>query len=350
MTVYVPLIGQYDNIGDIVLRRQLLDWLSSLEDVHAYVGDSPLAYDESLLQGLRDRNVRLSKSFSSWYKELICNRDAAYVFKPGELQLSLGGLKEHIALLPAAAAIRARRSRQVLRVGAGVKTDHQLYRWLIEPSVRLATPVVWREPLATRLFGGRTEPDLAFGQGTPVSDMRTGNRERVSISLRGDRPLPPQPWFDAVQALARDGYELVVVTQVARDQRRSAEIADRIGGRAVLWEGRGHTDQESRLREEFSTSSIAISDRLHVLILALTEGAAPVCNLPDSHAKISRHMEAAGITCSYGPEHQEGWSLSNVISGRPDRLAELSAARARLEAVRVEVQKHLSSRQGQVAA
>ena len=40
--------GQYENIGDIILRRPLLDWAREAGDLHVYVGASPEGYDEGL--------------------------------------------------------------------------------------------------------------------------------------------------------------------------------------------------------------------------------------------------------------------------------------------------------------
>ena len=47
--------GQYENVGDIILRRQLLDWLRPVGRLHVYVGQSPDGYDQGL--GLRDGDV-----------------------------------------------------------------------------------------------------------------------------------------------------------------------------------------------------------------------------------------------------------------------------------------------------
>ncbi|MET1017307.1 MAG: hypothetical protein ABWX76_10845, partial [Leifsonia flava] len=52
--IFVPGVGQYDNIGDIILRRQLIAWLKPLGRLHVYVGASPEGYAESLGVGTDD--------------------------------------------------------------------------------------------------------------------------------------------------------------------------------------------------------------------------------------------------------------------------------------------------------
>ena len=70
--IYVPGIGQYDNIGDIILRRQLLRWLEPMGRLHVFIGNAPAGYGESLELGPEHRTYR---SFTAWYRSGL--RDAA---------------------------------------------------------------------------------------------------------------------------------------------------------------------------------------------------------------------------------------------------------------------------------
>ena len=60
--------GQYENVGDIILRRHLLDWVRPVGDMHVYVGNSPAGYDEGLGLGPDDRVYR---SLRAWYKAAL---------------------------------------------------------------------------------------------------------------------------------------------------------------------------------------------------------------------------------------------------------------------------------------
>ena len=143
--IFVPGVGQYENIGDIILRRELIAWLQPLGGLHVYVGPSPEGYAESL--GLGPDAV-LYRSFGAYYtaalKQAWAGR-ADYVFKPGEIQLTLVGMKEHLSVLPMLLAIRARLGR-VARVGSGARNFAPLPRLLITPSILLSQLVAWRDP------------------------------------------------------------------------------------------------------------------------------------------------------------------------------------------------------------
>src|SRR4029079_18374413 len=78
--------GQYENIGDIILRRPLLDWAREAGRLHVYVGDSPAGYDEGL--GLQPED-RVYRSFRQWYAALVkaaVAGNAHSIYKPGEVQ------------------------------------------------------------------------------------------------------------------------------------------------------------------------------------------------------------------------------------------------------------------------
>lgn len=284
----MPAIGQYDNIGDVILRRPLLAALREHGRLHIYVGKAPQGYTEGL--ELRAEDV-IYRSFARWYVALM--RDGSdYVFKPGEIQLSAGGMKEHVAMLPAAALVRAR-GGQVLRIGAGARSISRAWARLVKPSVTVATAVYWRDAETADSLGGQVMPDLAVltGSGLPGADRRV-----LCISMRGDVPFPSAEWISTIRSLAQSrNLSLSVVTQVARDEARSRLLADELQASLVGWNGRGHAEQERRLRAHYRDCAIVVSDRLHVLLAAVTEGATPLALLSTPSAKIDRHFSAAGF-------------------------------------------------------
>ncbi|WP_455133512.1 glycosyltransferase [Microbacterium aurum] len=294
--IYVPGIGQYDNIGDIILRRQLLRWLEPYGRLHVFVGDAVDGYAESL--GLDQRHV-VYRSFAQWYQAAMADAirgRGAYVFKPGEIQITMPGLKEHLSLLPLVLALKAR-GRPVIRVGAGARGFEKLPRLLMQPSIIAADLVAWRDPRTAAFLGrGEVMPDLAFGEG-PERPRGPEERTLLVVSMRSDRDFPSEAWLEAVRVFARvRGLQIVTVVQVERDADRSRELAERLGGVYDPWAGADHDGHEAHLRSLYRRASVAVSDRLHVLITATTEGAAPSAPLVDDSDKIERHFDAAGIT------------------------------------------------------
>ncbi len=337
--IFVPARGQYDNIGDILLRRQLLDWLRPSGPLHVYVGVAPDGYTTGL--GLQPSDVQY-RSFRHWYVAALCSAArgrASYVFKPGEIQLTLIGMKEHLAMLPVLAVVRARHGR-VVRVGVGSRNFARVPRALMGPSIALSNLSLWRDAeTAGYLRRGSVMPDLAFASvQAPRSDSV---RDVLVVSMRSDLDYPSPAWFAGVRAVAAaNNLTIWCVTQVLRDDDKCAQLAVDLGGQALRWNGTGHDEQEQRLRDLYRRAALAVSDRLHVLVGALTEGAVPAALLASSGSdKIARHFAAAGLydvsIDSTGVSAAEiAARLQNLLGRREPILAGLAAAQGELQTAR----------------
>lgn len=338
--IFLPGIGQFDNIGDIILRRQLVEWLIPLGRLHVFVGQSPEGFAEAL--GLRDTDV-VYRSFSAWYRAALreaLRGDAAYAFKAGEIQLTVVGMKEHVSVLPLLLALKAR-GGSVVRVGSGSRNFARLPRLLIQPSILLSDLTVWRDARTAGYLGrGGVMPDLAFGEGLPTTELSAEGRDTLVVSMRSDRAFPNAAWIEAVKRYAADnGLRILAVTQVLRDRDRSRELAAALGAELMDWDGTDHGGQEERLREAYRRTALVVSDRLHVLITATTEGALPLALLVDTSDKIARHFDAAGISGVGVPSASLSVDqllavLTAAGSSRERVAAGLTGARARLAEVR----------------
>jgi hypothetical protein len=345
--IFVPGRGQFDNIGDILLRRQLLDWLRGSGPLHVYLGQSPAGYAEGLRLQPEDVQYR---SFAAWYLAGLrsaARGTASYVFKPGEIQLTLVGMKEHLSMLPLLALVRAR-GGAVARVGVGSRNFARVPRALIWPSIALSNLSLWRDSATAAYLGsGSVMPDLGFGEGgeAPHPDER---RTLLIVSMRADQPYPSTAWLTAVrETAARHGLQIRTVTQVLRDNDRTLRLAADLGGEAVGWDGTGHDEQEERLRKLYRRAALAVSDRLHVLVGAVTEGAAPAALLVNSSDKIARHFAAAGIhdvsISTPGLSAAELIDrLEHLIGRRPGIQAQLLAARGELQSANDRLDRVLS--------
>lgn len=351
-SIFIPVVGQYDNIGDVILRRALLRWLQRCGRVHAYVGGSaPAGYVSGLQIG--PEHV-VHPSLRHWARlsisDLKSTTPAAYVFKPGEIQMTVRGLKEHLGLLPILTTIKAR-GGPIVRVGVGSRNQALLPGLLVRPSVWLSDLSLWRDE-ETRDFMRRGEviPDLAFEEGARSHDLRDASPSglRLVVSLRSDRPYPSDTWVRAVREFARSAQlEIVVVTQVARDAPRSVALRRELDAELLNWDGRDHVAQESALRDIYAHCAGVISDRLHVLIAGVTEGAVPVGLVERQETKVARHFAAAGFTGV--AINCEGWTMSRMcaalhaaVGQRATALANLREARERLALARDQVERALT--------
>lgn len=338
-SIFVPAIGQFDNIGDIVLRRPLLRWLREAGPLQVFVGPAPSAYVEALELQAGDT---VYYSFIRWY--LAAFREGMrgrlhYAFKPGEIQLSLVGLKEHVAAVPLLLLARITGGR-VVRIGSGTRNFARWPRLFLAPSLALSNLVLWRDAeTAAHLGCGGVMPDLGFADGEGISLHQP--RPWIVVSMRGDRKAVSDVWVDAVRQLAdRLGLRLRVVTQVARDTAMSRDLALRLGADLIDWDGLEHVSQERRLQAAYRESAVVVSDRLHVLIAAFTHGAVPVAPLTDGSGKVARHFHAAGIEgialdSQALPARELADAMQAVVARRAELFEALRAARGRLDEVRI---------------
>lgn len=358
--VFTVARGQYENIGDVLLRRPLLRWArESGHRLHVYVGHSPDGYDEGL--ALHPGDV-VYRSFARWYAALVRSAwagRASSVFKPGEIQLTLVGTKEHLVMLPAVALVRAR-GGVVLRVGAGARNFAPLPRALVRPSIALTTYTRWRdEATAAYLGGGPAMPDLGYAEGADTAVLRAardGDDERdvLVISFRADSEVAPRPYptpavIEAVRRYAaEEGLQIWVVTQVSVDDDRSHRLAAELDAEVLGWpHPTGHDVQEARLRALYRRTRVVLSDRLHVVIGAFTEGAAPVSLQMDGSDKAARHLSTIGVhdvtVDARGLDTEAVLTRVRAAAARRTQaLDALLVARERLAAVRDDVVRLLS--------
>lgn len=341
--VFVPVVGQYENIGDVILRRELVNWLQAAGELHVFVGRSPSGYDRGLDL---PPSAHLYRSFAAWYLAALrraLRGSAHYAFKPGEIQLSLPGLKEHVIVLPLLALIRLGKGK-IVRVGSGARDANGKFRPFILPSVCMSHLVRWRDTDTAYFFGrGTPMPDLAFAQGAPTATAFAPRaRPKIVISMRGDHAFPDDDWFTTVRVTGqRLGLDLCVVSQVERDSDRSREISERLGAELLEWDGSDHDAAETRLRQVYARTELVISDRLHVCIAALTEGAVPACLSRGGSAKIDRHFSTAGlgaiaVDLDRNSSSSASDALLSLIGRRREIPAQLASARDTLNVVKTE--------------
>ncbi|ADG73648.1 conserved hypothetical protein [Cellulomonas flavigena DSM 20109] len=306
MDVLVSAVGQHDNIGDTVLRRAYLDEVRPLGRLHVFVGDKPDGYVAGL--GLHPTDV-VHRSPGSWRASVRDGLLAGsfYGFDSGETEVRRAYARRYARLAPLLALNRARGGAAV-QAGTGVRADHR-WRVPIAAVLRLCDVVTWRDAYSRDLMGvGDVAPDWAFALGPDAGTLRAGtDRPLLAVSVRqgtGDvrREPPDASWARRVRALADGlGVTPVVVTQVARDAPLGDRVAHDLRAEHLTWDGHDHAAQEARLRKLYRRCSHVLSDRLHVVVVAATEGAVPVglatpTALGEAPDKVVRTLRAAGIT------------------------------------------------------
>lgn len=329
-TIFVLGSGQEDNIGDVVLRRTMFDELRKRGTLHVFLGPASDEFVTALALSSTDIVYRDKAAWrSALWRSIRRGRGTWFVDKPGELILGRRYLMAQLRTLPAAIAIRLQSGR-VLRLGLGQRSPVPRLTPIYRALFRVSNLVAWRDADTYATFRlGEVMPDWGFAE---EGSTETGGRDLLVLSYRSDKPSLAPAVLDAVREAARSrGLGIAVVTQVGRDSARSVELAEKLDAQLVDWPaGRSHHDQEALLRDVYRRSAIVLSDRLHVLIVAMTEGAVPLALSMGPNYKIGRHFDAIGYTEVSVPvgDDTDAASVADAISSALERGPETTRLRA----------------------
>lgn len=334
LPVYVWCTGQDDNIGDVVLRRRLLDELRPFGRLHVFLSDASHEFVDAL--GLAQDDV-VYRAHEEWKAALAAHARRGPVLsvgKPGELQVDRVALRRSLRRLFLNRRV-ARHGGLVVQLGVGARRQPDRLMSLFRLAFRYHDKILWRDPQSQAHFKlGSVMPDWGFADFGPLRPaapaLGDSPRDLLAISMRGDRPLPGRAWQEAVRTFCQEsGLKPVLVTQVRRDGERSRILAHELEAYLVDWDDQTHAAQEIRLRDIYARSALTLSDRLHVLIVALTEGSVPLCLLDREEHKIGRHFDAVdypGASLDVSDLRSDG--IVRHLHAAQARVAEARAARA----------------------
>ncbi|MBB4120082.1 polysaccharide pyruvyl transferase WcaK-like protein [Mesonia hippocampi] len=291
--VFIPVVGQVINIGDTLHRKILISWLRDRStELHIYVGNAPQSFIEAL--DLKEEDIVYS-SISKWLFSIIFKdflRKKLFIFNPGEITFSNSRLVKELVLFPFYLYIRITGGK-ILRIGVAAQSDIKIkYKWLWNKLIGFSNKIYWRTIKSSELFKkGEVIPDLAFYK--IDQNIVYEKKYFIVISMRGDRKLPSQKWFEAIKEFQqKNNLSIAVVSQVKIDNERAKEIAAKLRGEYYIWENQyNHNRQEEIVNEIYRKSKIAISDRLHVLIAAYTKGVIPTDVSVTKSNKVQDHFD-----------------------------------------------------------
>lgn len=299
---FVVVTGQRDNVGDSLLRRPLVSLARELGQCHVLVGKDATGYSVNV--GLTNGDVVYADR-RRWLKALVASALSTrthLILNAGEMTINRKYALDRIVLFPVIALLKLRRGL-VVQTGVGIRNPRARVPRLIRMIVGSADIVTWRDGDSREAARhGAVQPDWAFAEGSSAAEIKrrysTPRTSRLALSLRGDRQAPSKIWIDTLKtALQAHSVRPVVVCQVRRDEDRSRWLADQLDADYVPWGPLAdHRQQEEIARGVYADCDWVISDRLHVLIAAATEGAVVVPFAPDSGAKLKRTLGAAGMT------------------------------------------------------
>lgn len=355
MHAFIIVRGQEDNLGDSVLRRPLRKLLEEQAVVvHALVGDNSASYLSSV--GLKAGDITY-KSAARWATALtfhaMRSSGTRVVLNAGEMKLD----DDHNYLgwkLGGPLRLALRRGCVVVQTGTGLRDTSVPAPASTAALLRRMALVNWRDAASQAVSGvGGVAPDWAFSSWAQPSRRaeHPGGRPFLVVTMRGDRESPSAEWISRVRRLALSlGLEIRVVTQVVRDSRRSRELSEWLACTepALVWEqGETHLQLEATVREVYSQAAIVVSDRLHALIIAASEGAVPVGLTTGSAAKLTRTLAPVGLDhlCGTVDQFASIESAAREMTQSPAVLeAKMAAAEESLRNVAQDVRRALGGK------
>ncbi len=340
MKIFIPIVGQYTNVGDVMHRKQLVSWLKPIGELHVYVGNAP----KSFIEGINLENAILYRNLFQWLLAIFASlgKKSAFVFTSGEINLRRKRLLGEIMLLPFIILLRLRGGK-VFRIGIAARINKSRIKIIWKLIFKLSTKIYWRTKSSQQFFNiGRIVPDLAFNE--TISKKHSESRRYLTLSMRYDRPEPTYEILEGIKEFAIEhDLEVIVLSQVRNDNKRTQHIASQMGVKAIIWhDNASHSEQEKIVRDIYSNTSILVSDRLHVLIAGSTELAVPVAILTKDNSKVKDHYEIIGyqnltkLGCQCNKEQLKEFLLIQ-LSRKNELKDKLSYAKSILDSTRDEI-------------
>lgn len=333
---FLWLLGQDDNIGDVVLRRRLLRAAHDAGTVHVYVGRASSGYVESLTHDLDCTVYTDSKEWLVAALKAASRPGFGFAFNPGEVRANKTIGSWYLKVAPLVLLAKLRRQK-ILSIGLGLFPSSATWLKVIAGVTRRASTVAWRDTESPAAIGfGRVAPDLAFAE-NPI-DIPTAERNTLAVTFRSDRTPPSDETIDAMREFASENQlDITAFVQVRHDSAATTRLAEQLGANLLEWpEDRDHWQQEVLCRELFSRSRVVVSDRLHGLIMGASEGAIPLPISNDQDSKLARHFAAIELhDMHFDTRNADKTAVQAHLTDLLDREAEIHG---RLDAARRKVQ------------
>lgn len=347
--VFVWAEGLASNLGDSVLRRGLLRRLEVHDAVHAYVGPG----GEGYLSGLEisDRTTAYTSEWR-WHLAIVrscLRRRTVVLMSPGEAIADRRSLLMRAAFVAEGLLARLR-GGALHQTGVGIRRPVGNWPVGIRATAHICDIVTWRDEWSRAFIGrGAVFPDWAIGEGPRVA-TEDAARDLLALSFRGDRLQPSVEEITMLRELSDElGLRPVVVAQVAADDAPGRALAQQLQCDFVEWGSGDHADIEARVRSVYARTQLILSDRVHGLIIAATEGAIPIPFGFVSAEKARRTLDAAGLDApSLDPADLRSGRASQVLAKiadeRPDILGAVGDASSRLDDLAAQIERTVRTR------
>ncbi|WP_374113993.1 glycosyltransferase [Microbacterium jiangjiandongii] len=331
--LFVTITSQRDNLGDSLLRRPLIRAAQTGGACHVFVGRGASDWTNLGLRTIDTLYTSRRRWLGALFRSALSQRTSLFL-NAGELLPDLRFRVTRALMAPAIGLVKLR-GGAVIHAGFGLRDPGGKVPFAAKATIRASDLVSWRDEASRHAVGiGTVCPDWAMGEGPPVEvvaerqyEVRTSRV--LALSIRGDRPIPSDEWVETVRRTAANDLQarIVVVCQVRRDAVRAEWLARQLDAQLIAWpDSATHADQERAVRAAYSKATWVASDRLHSVVMAVTEGAIPLDLVPDSSRKVSRALAVADLTLL--PARH---ASARIDADQAQVLNSLRSARSRLD-------------------
>ncbi|MGC4107105.1 MAG: polysaccharide pyruvyl transferase family protein [Thermomicrobiales bacterium] len=324
--LFVNLSAQADNLGDIVIRRSVLDWLANdLEHrfkLVVFTGNMPADYLDAYSLDRFDAHVHRNplRYQQALMKSILLGRaDLFYLPGPVTYRTNVDAptvaAKELVksgTFVGNAGLVRAR-GGSVFTLGRAVRGGTFATLALERLLCRISNEYSVRDTISKDLVRrARLAPDFGFSMDAMRGDTY---RDLVSLSFRGDTHLDDQFLDRLIGCVRASGREPVFVTQVLRDETLHSTLAQRYGCRLVSWDShsRSSAAQLEQIMSIYHRSRAVVSNRLHGLVLGMLGGSAPIPVAGPDNDKLLPTLRVVTDCCSLNPASATMTEIVNAL-------------------------------------
>lgn len=272
----LSIVAQEDNLGDIVIRKALLDSLSCTStELYIYCGKTSdsyrTAYEIDAKHRLFNSSIRLQ--LEVFKRALTLSRLHLFIAPgPSSFSSKPKDLLKCTANLLNALLVRAT-GGTVHIIGRAYRGEG-LTKLLYSAMLLLANKASVRDSISKVNVKDRAIliPDFGFVRNANHCSVRP----YAAISLRNADKFDDESILNLLNCIRFVNLKPVFVTQVKRDNDAMQALAQKFGSEIIEWRDQPHSVQLRRVEQIYSASSIVISNRLHGLILGAVAGCQPI--------------------------------------------------------------------------
>lgn len=288
--------GQEDNLGDSILRSEMLSALRSRGSLHVLVKGLPDAYISGLQLQPEDT---IYQSAIAWrLKALTSALKNRTVLAPYSGEFWPSKKNDTVLLLDSWIGKSCNRhGGGMLLSGFSLKNPNDRVSRLLKRALKASKWLFWRDIESQTITNlGSFAGDWALQK--PAEGHPSTTKSISVFSFRSDRLTADDTSIISKLAKVCNSQNLrpFFVSQATRDDAELARLAAETTGELSLMGNHNHAAYLNTVSAIYQQSLVTVSDRLHVLLFAALQGSVPVLyERPGASNKIQRTLESANI-------------------------------------------------------